>query len=89
MQGTFEVGGVGEGVGGVGVGGWAGCGPGSDEGEVGVGEDCASGVGAEGDRADEEERSEDTGPGGVWWIGCGKEPGGADNASEEGRGEHL
>lgn len=62
MKGAFEVGDVGERVGGVGVAGWAGCGPGSDEGEVGVREERASGVGAERDRASEEEGAEDTGP---------------------------
>lgn len=90
MEGTFEVGGVGEGVGRVGVGGWAGCGTGSDEGEVGVREERAGGVRAERDRADEEEGAEDTGPGWGrgWAVDSGEETGPTGGASEEGRREH-
>ena len=82
MKGAFEVGSVGEGVGRVGVRGRTGCGTGCDEGEVGMREERAGGVGAERDCANEEERTEETGPG-RGWMGGGEETGGAANASEE------
>lgn len=82
---AFKVGGVGEGGGGIRVGGRTGCGTGCDEGKVWVGNERAGGVGTERDRADEEERTEETGPG-LAWMNSGEETGRAGNTS---KGVHL